>query len=205
MTTAKAGDDTARPMRADARRNIAAILQAATACLCHDPDASVAEIAAAAGVGRITLYGHFKTRGELVEAVLVRTVEQAHSILEATDTTGDPREALTRLTAASWQVVHQFQNLVVAAQRELPAERVLSVHDQIMRRIQELIERGQRSGVFRTDLPEQWLVTIAVNLMHLAATECAAGRVAAEDVPRLLSATLLASFTPPGTVVALPE
>ena len=50
-----------RAQRADARRNIAAILDAATDCLARDPEMSIADIAAAAGVGRITLYGHFKT------------------------------------------------------------------------------------------------------------------------------------------------
>jgi AcrR family transcriptional regulator len=79
-----------RAQRADARRNIAAILDAATDCLARDPEMSIADIAAAAGVGRITLYGHFKTRAELVDAVLVRTIKHADAILDATDTVHDP-------------------------------------------------------------------------------------------------------------------
>ncbi len=187
-----------RPQRADARRNIAAILDAATDCLARDPEISVADIAAAAGVGRITLYGHFKTRAELVNAVLVRTIERADAILSATDTTGDPGEALARLVAASWQIVHQFRNVLLAAQRELPAERIRGVHDRILRRVQSLIERGQRGGTFRRDLPKQWLVTTAFSLMHAAAEDTAAGRLDADDVAGLIAATLLAAFTPPG-------
>src|SRR5437879_5508865 len=118
-----------RAQRADARRNIAAILDAATDCLARDPDMSIAGIAAAAGVGRITLYGHFKTRADLVDAVLVRTVQRADAILDATDTSGDPAGALGRLVASSWQLVHQFRNILLAAQRELPAERIRRVHD----------------------------------------------------------------------------
>src|SRR5215472_9528755 len=72
-----------RPQRADARRNVAAILDAATDCLARDPEMSIAGIAAAAGVGRITLYGHFSTRAELVDAVLARTIEHADAILDA--------------------------------------------------------------------------------------------------------------------------
>jgi hypothetical protein len=131
-----------------------------------------------------------------VDAVLVSTVEQADRLLDATDTTGDPRAALVRLTAASWQIVDRFRNLTVIALRELPPERVLAVHDRIMRRIESLIERGQRSGDFRADLPTPWLVAVAVNLMHLAATETAAGRVSSEEVPGLLSATLLPALSP---------
>ncbi|WP_353507159.1 TetR family transcriptional regulator [Gordonia sp. ABSL11-1] len=51
-----------RPKRADALHNVEAILDAATRRLAVDPDASVNEIAEEAGVGRITLYGHFDLR-----------------------------------------------------------------------------------------------------------------------------------------------
>ena len=184
-------------MRADAQRNIAAILDAATECLAREPEMSIAGIAAAAGVGRITLYGHFKTRADLVDAVLVRTVQRADAILDATDTTGDPGEALARLVASSWQLVHQFRNILLAAQRELPAERIRGVHDRILRRIQSLITRGQQAGAFRRDLPQQWLITTAYSLMHAAAEDTTAGRLDPGDAARLITATLLAAFAPP--------
>ncbi len=190
-----------RALRADARRNIEAILDAAVNCLARDPEVSVADVAAAAGVGRVTLYGHFKTRADLIDAALVRTVERSDQILDATDTTGDPTEALVRLVAASWQIVDQFRNILLAAQRELPAERIRGVHDRVLRRIQSLVERGQRSGAFRTDLPKRWLLTTAYGLMHAAAADAAAGRVKVDQVPGLVAATLIAAFTPPGAKV----
>jgi TetR/AcrR family transcriptional repressor of mexCD-oprJ operon len=197
MTADAARRAAPRAQRADARRNIAAILDAATDCLARDPDMSIADIAAEAGVGRITLYGHFKTRAELVEAVLVRTLEHANAVLDATDTTGDPSAALARLVAASWQIVHQFRNILLAAHRELPAERIRGIHDRILRRVRTLIERGQRAGAFRTDLPKHWLVTTVFSLMHAAAEDGAAGNIKAQDAAHLISATLLAAFTPP--------
>jgi TetR/AcrR family transcriptional regulator, mexCD-oprJ operon repressor len=189
-----------RAQRADARRNIAAILDAATGCLARDPEMSIADIAAAAGVGRITLYGHFKTRADLIGAVLARTIEHADAILDATDTGGAPADALARLVASSWQIVHQFRNILFAAQRELPAERIRGVHDPILRRVQSLIGRGQRAGIFRTDLTEQWLVSTAFSLMHGAAEDAAAGRIKPGDAAGFITATLLAAFTPPADV-----
>jgi len=185
-----------KAQRADARRNIAAILDAATDCLARDPEVSIAGIAAAAGVGRITLYGHFRTRADLIDAVLLQTVERADAILDATDTSGDPADALARLVASSWQIVDQFRNILLAAQRELPAERIRGVHDRILRRVQSLIERGQRTGTFRRDLPQRWLISTAYSLMHAAAEDVAAGRLDADDAARLITATLLAAFTP---------
>ncbi len=186
-----------RAQRADARRNIAAILDAATDCLARDPEVSLAGIAAAAGVGRVTLYGHFKTRADLVDAVLARTVQQADTILDATDITGDPAGALARLVASSWQIVHQFRNILLAAQRELPAERIRGVHAPSLHRVQSLLQRGQRAGTFRRVQPEQCLITTAFSLMHAAAEDAAAGRVKADDAAGLITATLLAAFTPP--------
>jgi AcrR family transcriptional regulator len=185
-----------RAQRADARRNVAAILDAATECLARDPEMSIASIAAAAGVGRITLYGHFKTRADLVDAVLVRTVQRCDEILDATDTSGDPAAALARLVASSWLLVHQFRNILLAAQRELPAERIRGLHDRILRRVQALIEQGQNAGTFRRDLPRQWLITTTYSLMHAAAEDAAAGRLDPTDAPSLITKTLLAAFSP---------
>lgn len=193
-----------RAQRADARRNVAAILDAATECLARDPEMSIAGIAAAAGVGRITLYGHFSTRAELVDAVLTRTIEHADATLGAVDIGGDPAGALARLVAASWQIVHRFSNILLAAHRELPAERIRGVHDPVLRRVRSLIERGQRAGTFRRDLPGQWLVTTTFSLMHAAAGDAAAGRISAGEAPGLLTATLLAAFNPPAGDAARP-
>lgn len=193
-----------QPRRADARRNVAAILAAATDCLAGDPDTSMADIAAAAGVGRMTLYGHFKTRAELVDAVLSDAVDAAHETLDAVDIAGDPQAALGRLVAASWLVVDQLRQLLTAAQRELPPERVRQAHDPVLGRVQELIERGQAAGAFRTDQPLPWLVNLAMTVMHAAATEVSAGRLASGQAPAVVAGTLLAALTPAGSVVPPP-
>lgn len=194
-----------RAQRADARRNIEAILSAATTCLAADPKSSIGDIAAAAGVGRMTLYGHFKTRSELIDAVLQRTLDESNDILKATDTTGDPREAMARLIEASWQLVHRFGNVLAAAQDELPPERIHGAHDRVLRRIQTLIERGQRLGIFRNDLPKGWLVSLGVRLMHSAADDVAAGRLKAREAPAVIASTLFAALTPVGRRVGAPD
>lgn len=191
----------ARGRRADARRNIAAILDAALACLSRNPEASVGDIAAAAGIGRVTLYGHFPSRAELVEAVLCRTVEQAEQVLGGVDLAGDPREALARLVNSSWRHIDQYRALLVVAHRELSGERIRAHHDRPLRRIQPLIECGKRDGAFRSDLPTPWLVSTFYSVLHGAADEIAAGRLDAADAAPVITATLLAAFTPPGAPV----
>jgi TetR/AcrR family transcriptional regulator, mexCD-oprJ operon repressor len=194
----------APPRRADAKRNVAAIIAAATECLASNPDTSMSEIAAAAGVGRMTLYGHFKTRAELLEAVLTRSTAQAHEALDAVDISGDPRAAVARLVTASWLAVDQLRNVLEAAERELGADGVHRAHDHVLGRVQAVIERGQTAGLFRTDLPLPWLVSLAMTVMHAAATEVSAGRLTAAQAPAVVAGTLLAALTAPGSVVPSP-
>jgi AcrR family transcriptional regulator len=58
-----------RARRADARRNIERILDAAVEELAEDPDVSMEAVARRAGVVRATLYVHFPTREALIAAV----------------------------------------------------------------------------------------------------------------------------------------
>ncbi len=175
-----------RGKRSDARRNIAAIQDAALTCLTRDPQASMAHIAQAAGVGRVTLYGHFGTRAELLHAVFARTLREAHQALSTVDLTGDARDALTRLVTASWRIIDQCRSLLHAAERELPAEHIRTMHDQ---------------PLLRTDLPALWLVAIFYNIVHGAAGEVTAGRLEVGDAAQMINAVLLAAYTPPGGTV----
>lgn len=192
-----------RSQRADARRNVAAILEAAIACLVRDPDVSVADIAAAAGVGRVTLYGHFKSRAELIEAALLCAIDQANESLGEVDLGEDPGAALVRLTGTSWEIVDRLRGVLYAARRELSAERIRTAHDQVMGHLVAVIEQGRSQGTFRTDLTTAWLVTTAVSLMHAAAEDVDAGRLERTDAARHVAATVIAAYTPPGRSVPL--
>lgn len=184
-----------RVVRADAARNVTAILDAAERLLADDVSASMAAIAAEAGVGRVTVYAHFANRADLVDAVLVRAMVAADSELRGVDTTGDPREALGRLVVASWRIVERNRWMLAAAHGELTESHLRSNHDRVLRRLTSVLARGQRQGVFRNDLPRRWLVTVAYTLMHGAAEEVSRGRVKPEAVPRLILDTLLPALT----------
>jgi TetR/AcrR family transcriptional regulator, mexCD-oprJ operon repressor len=187
--------------RADAQRNITAIVTAALDCLGRNPDASVGEIARAAGVGRVTLYGHFPSRADLVDAALSRAISDSNATLEAVDLSGDPRAALTRLIEASWRIVNQFRSLLVAAQNSLPQGRIRDLHANPAERVERLIARGQAEGAFRDDQPMSWLIATIQNVMHGAADEIHAGRLSPDHAAGLITDTVLAAYTPPGRTV----
>jgi TetR/AcrR family transcriptional regulator, mexCD-oprJ operon repressor len=178
-------------VRADAARNVEAILDAAERLLAADVTASMAAIATAAGVGRVTVYAHFSSRGELVDAVLARAIGQAERELQDVDTTGDPREALSRLVTATWRLVDRHRWMLAAAQGELGETAIRAHHARVLRRLSSVLSRGQRAGTFRQDLPRRWLVTVGYSLMHAAAEDVSQGRLKAEAVPALIIETFL--------------
>lgn len=182
----------ARPRRrADAERSIERIVSAARAQLSRDPDATVDDIAKAAGVGRMTVYGHFRTRPELVEAALADALRAGEETLGGVDLDGDARDALTRLLASSWALVAESAALLTAAQDVLPPGRIRDLHGDAADRVENLIRRGQRQGVFRTDLPIAWLVSSMQYILHGAAEEIRAGRMASADATGIVTATVL--------------
>jgi TetR/AcrR family transcriptional regulator, mexCD-oprJ operon repressor len=186
------------PRRADAQRSIAAILVAAVEALSRDPEASVSEIAKAAGVGRVTLYGHFPNRADLVDAAFARAIDDGHAALNEVDLSGEPHQALARLIDSSWVLVNRSRALLLAAQAALPPGRIRELHAGPMQRVQRLVERGRDDGVFRTDMPTSWLVGVMHSVMHTAADEINAGRLTPDRAAGYITATVLACFTPPG-------
>jgi AcrR family transcriptional regulator len=183
------------PKRADARRNIAAILDAATECLARDPDSSVSDIAKAAGVGRVTLYGHFESRAALVSQVVQRAIAQSDECLGAVDLTGDPREALARLLDATWQVTQRFGALVVAAEGAVPPHELRETHAGPARRVRRLIRRGRSAGCFRRDMPVEWQVTLVQSVVHGASLAVHREEITVGQAPRLVRETALAALS----------
>lgn len=173
--------------RADAERNIARIVSAARQLLSADPNATIDDIAKAAGVGRMTLYGHFRTRADLVEAALLDALRAGEETLAAVDLTGDPRDAMTRLLTSSWKLVAESAALLAAGEDVLPAGRLRELHDEPARRMVELIHRGQEQGVFRTDLPTDWLVSVAHYILHGAADQVRTGRLAVHSAADMVT------------------
>lgn len=196
-TAAAPGADPPR-RRSDAERNHASIVDAALRLFAERPEATMAEVAAAAGVGRVTLYAHFPSRQALIEAVVDRAVAET-----ATVAIGDlPPEATAggtvgMLVRRSWRSLHRFGRLSALAQRELGADRLRARHGPVLDAVGVLVARGQADGSLRSDLPGSWLVTTVYSLIHAAADEVDAGRLAAEDAAEVLEATLVPALSPP--------
>lgn len=148
------------------------------------------DIAKAAGVGRMTVYGHFRNRSELVEAALIDALRDGEQVLSEVDLSGDTREALARLLDSSWSLVAQSSALLTAAEGVLPAGRLRELHAGPAVRVEELIRRGQDRGEFRTDLPTTWLVNAVHYILKGAAEDSRAGKIPRDQITVVINATV---------------
>ena len=185
-----------RGKRADALRNIEAIIDAATRLLAVDPDASVNEIAKAAGVGRVTLYGHFDSRTALIREVARRAIHNTSEVLATIDVEGDPREALGRLLEATWRLTHRYGAVVIAGSQALPPEDLRRVHDEPATRILALLARGRDVDEFRADVPIEWQVSVIQAILHGASGAVHRGEITGAEAPTLVRDTVIAALAP---------
>ncbi len=201
---------TGNSSRADANRR--RILDVALAELLRDPDASMDQIARAAGVVRRTVYGHFPSR----EALISTLVDGAVEALAAAHTAGregvdDPAEAVARSVLAVWEIADRYRLLVALAQRTVTVQGIRERLTPVREACAEVLRQGLERGTFSSPLPapalayvhEQMLFALmeAVNDDLLAAQE--AGRSAAvtvltaSGVPASLATALVAKLSEP--------
>jgi AcrR family transcriptional regulator len=182
--------ETAAPdsRRVTAERNVEAILDAAQGLLRRGKQPSISAVASDAGVSRPTVYAHFPDRGELLAALVKRTVQEAMGAIgQAEPERGPAPEALQRLISASWRQVADHEAIARAAAAELSAGAMRAAHESARDVIQRLVERGRSEGSFRTDVPAGWLVTASLALVHATAEEVRLDRLDAERGLQALS------------------
>jgi AcrR family transcriptional regulator len=136
-------------LRADARRNLERVLDAATAAFAASgPDASIDDIARLAGVGHGTVFRRFPTKDDLMFAVIERHVEEMCGLAKEALATDDPGQAffdfvwrlaeLNMSTPGLHRCVVHCGDKPGAAELEKLADRIVS--------------RAQRAGAVRRDV-----------------------------------------------------
>src|SRR5215472_8367594 len=165
------------------------LLDVAAEVLVADPAASLAEVAAAAGIGRTTLHKHYATRDDLLCAVAHRAIDLwEQAVSEVTST--DPDGGLWALTAAMIPIGPQlaflwrtpaFDHIPEISQRWKAAEtRGLAV-----------LQRAQDRGIITASVPDWWLLQTFYSVIYVAAESVGDGKLAPLDAPGLALSTFL--------------
>jgi AcrR family transcriptional regulator len=144
-----------RPMRADARRNYGRLVeQARTAFAEFGVDASLDEIARRAGVASGTLYRHFPTRLDLIEAVLAGQMEVLVDLGRGLLTAEDELDALStwlRATLAHALTYRGLSAAVMNSALDRDDDLVSTWHAELFEVGAALLARARQSGVVVAD------------------------------------------------------
>jgi TetR/AcrR family transcriptional repressor of mexCD-oprJ operon len=182
--------------RATAQRNAAAILDATERLLAKRTPLSIVAIAAEAGVSRPTLYAHYKSIAEIIESAVERSVVASLAAFEEAKPDDGPADrALLRMADASWKQLGRYEALARGAAEYLTTGALHRTHQAMLDPLHSLIERGRRTGAFRTDVPADWLVTLYFALIHGAVEHAASHNKDRIQALHLLQTSLVDLFT----------
>ena len=174
------------------------ILAAAQRHLNLDPTASMAVVAAAAGVGRATLHRHFAGRDDLLREIGTRSLDRWEQSLDAAgeraaaasaDTeviTACLREMVTRFVADSDEFGFALTDTFMTTDPDL-----LARSDTLADREAVLYEAAQRAGVLRADVSPRWIGHSLYGLLVAAREALRQGDVARRDLDEQVLSTFL--------------
>jgi AcrR family transcriptional regulator len=141
-----------RAPRSDALRNRRRVIQAARKCMARDGlDAQMEDIAAAAGVGVGTVYRHFKTKDELVEALAGARFERLQELAHEALAQDDPWDSFERFLRASARIQTEDRALSEVLTSRPDTMRRAAESVGILDLVAQLLGRAQDAGVVRKD------------------------------------------------------
>lgn len=144
-----------RPVRADAQRNMDALLETALAVFATSGvDAPVREIAEKAGVGVGTVYRHFPQRSDLIAAVFRHEIDACAGAAPILAAEHEPGEALAKWLQRYAAFIATKRGLAPALHSGNPAFDTLRAYfEQRLRpALRTLLESAAAAGEIRTDV-----------------------------------------------------
>jgi AcrR family transcriptional regulator len=148
--------ETARPLRADAARNRARVLEVAYETFAAEGlGVPIDEIARRAGVGAGTVYRHFPTKEDLYRAVIEdrisRIVDDGRALLASADP-GDALFAFLRSMVLQWGATDRGLAEALAGLGVDVKAAVPDAEDAFLGLLGDLLRAGQKAGTVRRDL-----------------------------------------------------
>lgn len=144
-----------RAMRADAQRNYASLLKTARAAVSErGPDISLEDIARSAGVAIGTLYRHFPTRQDLLEAVFIDETNELRVRAEELASAPVPLDALMSWLRLQMHFAARGRSMgaAVMAAKHVPGTSIYAANRAMFQAGGVLLLRAQEAGQIRTDV-----------------------------------------------------
>ncbi|MHC1781820.1 MAG: TetR/AcrR family transcriptional regulator [Anaerolineaceae bacterium] len=140
-----------------------AILQAAHTLFVKQGYTATAmhEIAEAAGIGKATIYHHFRSKEEILLSLVTSSLDDLHSYLTSIRQVEGPRQRLRVAAALSIGYLYNSSDLIQTARREVPAiremmvERLIPFFTDFSVILEDTFREGMAIGIFRQIDPSE--------------------------------------------------
>ncbi len=187
MTTAT------RSPRRDAIDNRAALLDAARVVFAADPDASLDAVAAAAGLSRRSVYGHFANRDELQRELVTIGSARVGAALESV-AHPDPVVRLALVVAGLWREVADLRVMALFAIRGAHKQYSNAALAPLRSQVLATVREGVAAGTIRDDIPAERLARLAEDAALAVLEESTRSVLSASDGHRLVILNTLATL-----------
>jgi AcrR family transcriptional regulator len=178
--------------RARTRR---AILDAAVRVLSQQSSASLAEVAAAAGVGRTTMHRYFPERADLLTGITNDLLEKVAAATErARPDAGPAMAALERLCQAYFALGDGL--LLTLNEPHLFTDPSWTEESETDQLLLQLVERGQTEGTIDPELTREWVQNVLWSLLYAAWMHARDSDVPEHDALALCLRTLRKALAP---------
>ncbi|MCY1141629.1 TetR/AcrR family transcriptional regulator [Actinoplanes sp. Pm04-4] len=195
MTSETASAPVARRRR-DAEENRDRILRVARTLLSTEPNASMDDLAQAAGVVRRTVYAHFPNRDALIAGLADKAAADMLAALGELDRSAlDPAVALADFTLTLWLAGDEYRLLIALAESEVGAAGLRDLLAPISAQALALLQRGREQGRFAAHLPLP-VLGAALQAMTLALLQAVNDDLWVDDGAQAATAILIASGLP---------
>jgi AcrR family transcriptional regulator len=142
----------ARVQRSDARRNRERIVKSARRCMARQGlDAQMEEIARGAGVGVGTVYRHFPTKDDLIDALASERFERLRDLAHEALADDDPGRAFEGFIRASAQIQTDDRSLSELLVSRPDAMTQAAQRVGMLELVEQVLWRAQKAGAIRKD------------------------------------------------------
>lgn len=183
------------PVRNRTNANRRRILDAAMDCFAADPDASMDDVARAAGVVRRTVYAHFPNRDALVDGIAADAAAELAAAVDLAEPEG-PDLALAVGALRTWPVGDRFRLLLSFARKEVGEQCIADLVAPVRTRTLDVVERGRAAGIFAGYLPSVVLVGMMEGLTMATLEQANLGLVRDSGESIAFGVLVLAGVTP---------
>lgn len=166
------------------------LIEAAIRVFAAQPSATLADVAEAAGVRRVTLHRLLGTRDELLREIAFRSLAEMDEACRIAAEDTDSAIAALRACVEALVPVGDRCHFLWTQDEVWQEPRIAKEVNRQNEELSELIDEAKSDGDLAHDIPNAWIIAAIESVVFAALTTARSGNIAANDAGRLAVRTL---------------